>query len=90
MLECKGDQEVARIISDLQVDIAVDLNGFTQHGRLGILAFPPAPIQVSYLGFPGTTGADFIDYIIADAIASRSINSPTIPNTSFICLTAIR
>ena len=64
----QGDQEVARIISDLQVDIAVELNGLTQHGRLGILAFRPAPIQVSYLGFPGTTGADFIDYIIADAI----------------------
>ena len=61
------DQEVARLINDLQVDIAVDLNGHTQDARLGILAFRPAPIQVSYLGYPGTTGADFIDYIIADA-----------------------
>jgi predicted O-linked N-acetylglucosamine transferase (SPINDLY family) len=64
----QGDQAVARLINDLQVDIAVDLNGHTQHGRLGVLAFRPAPIQVSYLGFPGTTGTDFIDYIIADAI----------------------
>jgi predicted O-linked N-acetylglucosamine transferase (SPINDLY family) len=64
----QGDQDVAQLINDLQVDIVVDLNGHTQHGRPGILAFRPAPIQVSYLGFPGTTGADFIDYIIADAI----------------------
>jgi predicted O-linked N-acetylglucosamine transferase (SPINDLY family) len=64
----QGDQEVARLINDLRVDIAVDLNGHIQHARLGILAFRPAPIQVSYLGYPGTTGADFIDYIIGDAI----------------------
>ena len=64
----KSDQEVARLLNDLRIDIAVDLNGHTQGARSGILAFRPAPIQVSYLGFPGTTGADFIDYIIADAI----------------------
>jgi protein O-GlcNAc transferase len=64
----QSDQDVARLINDLQVDIAVDLNGHTQYGRLGILAFRPAPIQVTYLGFPGTTGTDFIDYIIGDAI----------------------
>jgi len=64
----QSDQDVARLINDLQIDIAVDLNGLTQHGRLGILAFRPAPIQVTYLGFPGTTGVNFIDYIIADAI----------------------
>jgi protein O-GlcNAc transferase len=63
----QGDREVARLINDLQVDIAVDLNGHTQDERLDILAFRPAPIQVNYLGYPGTTGADFIDYIIADA-----------------------
>jgi predicted O-linked N-acetylglucosamine transferase (SPINDLY family) len=50
----------------MQVDIAVDLTGHTQDGRLGILAHRPAPVQVSYLGYPGTTGADFIDYVIAD------------------------
>jgi protein O-GlcNAc transferase len=63
----QGDREVARLIKDLQVDIAIDLNGHTQDERLGILALRPAPIQVNYLGYPGTTGADFIDYIIADA-----------------------
>src|SRR3974377_505712 len=64
----RSDQDVARLINDLQVDIAVDLNGHTQYSCLGMLAFRPAPIQVAYLGFPGTTGADFIDYIIGDAI----------------------
>jgi protein O-GlcNAc transferase len=64
----KSDEEVARLLSDLQVDIAVDLNGHTKGGRLGILAGRPAPIQATYLGFPGTTGADFIDYIVADPV----------------------
>ena len=61
-----GDQDVARLLA--QKDIAIDLNGHTQGARLGILAFRPAPVQVSYLGFPGTTGANFIDYLIADRV----------------------
>jgi predicted O-linked N-acetylglucosamine transferase (SPINDLY family) len=64
----KSDREVAQLLKTLRIDIAVDLNGHTHHARLGILALRPAPIQVNYLGFPATTGADFIDYIIADAI----------------------
>ena len=64
----KSDREVAELLHALGIDIAIDLAGHTQHGRLGILAMRPAPIQASYLGFPATTGADFIDYIIADAI----------------------
>jgi predicted O-linked N-acetylglucosamine transferase (SPINDLY family) len=64
----QGDQEVAQLLRDLRIDIAVDLNGHTYGARTGILAARPAPIQVSYLGFPGTMGADFIDYIIADTI----------------------
>lgn len=54
-----------RIFED-EVDVLVDMKGHTKGGRLSICAFRPAPIQVHYLGFPGTTGADFIDYIIAD------------------------
>jgi predicted O-linked N-acetylglucosamine transferase (SPINDLY family) len=64
----KSDDEVAQLLRDLQIDIAVDLNGHTEGGRLGILARRPAPIQVNYLGFPGTTGANFMDYIIADEV----------------------
>ena len=62
----RSDEEVARELHDLQVDIAVDLMGYTQDMRCGIFAYRPAPIQASYLGFPGTMGAEFIDYIIAD------------------------
>ena len=65
-MRTKSDREVAQLIAEMEVDIAVDLMGFTEHCRLGILAFRPAPLQVNYLGFPGTMGADYIDYIIAD------------------------
>jgi protein O-GlcNAc transferase len=61
-----SDADVATLVRDLEIDIAVDLKGFTLGARPGILAFRPAPIQVGYLGYPGTTGAEFIDYIIAD------------------------
>lgn len=52
----------------LQIDIAIDLNGFTKHNRTGIFALRAAPIQVNYLGYPGTMGAEYIDYLIADRV----------------------
>lgn len=61
-----GDDQIADTIRDLDIDILVDLKGYTQDARTGVLARRPAPIQVNYLGFPGTLGAAFIDYIIAD------------------------
>jgi protein O-GlcNAc transferase len=64
----KSDHDVALRLQELQVDIAVDLMGHTQFSRPSILAYRPAPINVSFLGYPGTTGADFIDYILADAV----------------------
>jgi predicted O-linked N-acetylglucosamine transferase (SPINDLY family) len=64
----KTDEEVAQFSRDLGVDIAVDLKGFTLDARTGIFANRAAPIQINYLGYPGTMGADFIDYIIADRI----------------------
>lgn len=48
------------------IDILIDLKGYTRDGRLEILAYRPAPVQVSYLAYPATTGADFVDYMIAD------------------------
>ena len=48
------------------IDILIDLTGYTAHGRTAILAHRPAPVQVSYIGYSGTMGADFIDYIIVD------------------------
>ncbi len=59
----------SRIYAD-QVDILIDLMGFTGGSRLGICALRPAPIQATYLGFPGTTAADFMDYIITDRIVT--------------------
>ena len=57
---------LAKLLNEQEVDIAVDLKGLTLDCRPGIFAHRPAPIQVSYLGYPGTMGADFIDYVIAD------------------------
>jgi len=62
----RGDDEIAELVRALEVDILVDLKGYTQNARTGVFAMRPAPVQVNYLGFPGTMGADFIDYIIAD------------------------
>lgn len=62
----RGDVEVAKLCRDLEVDIAVDLKGYLRDSRPRIFAERCAPIQINYLGFPGTMGADFIDYIIAD------------------------
>jgi predicted O-linked N-acetylglucosamine transferase (SPINDLY family) len=62
----QADHDVAKLLNGLQVDIAVDLMGHTHDARPGILAHRPAPIQINYLGYPGTMGADFIDYVIAD------------------------
>lgn len=60
------DTAVAEWVRTLEIDIAVDLNGFTSDARTGIFARRPAPIQVNYLGYPGTLGAAYIDYLIAD------------------------
>lgn len=61
-----SDLEAARLIRDLEIDILIDLNGFTTHCRPGIFAHRPAPVQVNFLGHPGTMGASFMDYIIGD------------------------
>ena len=64
----KSDLDVARMLRGLEMDIAVDLNAHTQDSRLGIFAHRPAPVQVNYLVYPGTTGAPFMDVILADRI----------------------
>ena len=61
-----GDAEIAKQLHELEIDIAVDLTGFTQASRPGILSHRFAPMQVNYLGYPGTLGAPYVDYIIAD------------------------
>lgn len=62
----KSDHEIAQWLREQEVDIAVDLKGLTGFARPGVFALRPAPIQVNYLGHPGTLGASFIDYLIAD------------------------
>ncbi len=63
-----SDQDVASLCRSLGVDIAVDLTGLTFSTRLGIFAHRAAPVQATYLGYPGTTGCSFIDYVIADEV----------------------
>ena len=65
-----SDLEAAEIINKDKIDILVDLKGHTSGCRLGIMALKPAPISVTWLGFPGTTGADYIDYILTDKIVT--------------------
>jgi predicted O-linked N-acetylglucosamine transferase (SPINDLY family) len=63
-----GVDDTARRIREGEIDILIDLNGFTQNARTSIFARRPAPLQVNYLGYPGTMSADYIDYIIADPV----------------------
>lgn len=61
-----GSREAARLIREMEIDILVDLNGQTLGWRPVILKYRPAPVIATFLGYAGTTGADFIDYIIGD------------------------
>jgi protein O-GlcNAc transferase len=72
----QGDEQAAQILRQMEVDIAVDLKGYTTGARPAILAYRPAPIQASYLGFPGTMGAPFIDYIFADRFVLPEADQP--------------
>jgi len=65
-IEIESDASIAGLIRQLEIDIVVDLMGHTQSARFGILARRPAPTQVHFLGYPGTTGTRLIDYIVAD------------------------
>jgi len=62
-----SDEEIARWLREQQIDIAIDLMGHTTFARTKVFALRPCPVQVSYLGFPATAGAQYLDYIIADA-----------------------
>jgi predicted O-linked N-acetylglucosamine transferase (SPINDLY family) len=62
----RSDKEIALLSRDLSIDIAVDLKGYTTEARMEIFAHRAAPVQVSYLGYPGTMAASYMDYLIAD------------------------
>jgi predicted O-linked N-acetylglucosamine transferase (SPINDLY family) len=69
-MRLKSDAEIVAVMRALEIDIAVDLNGFTANARAGIFARRGAPIQVAYLGYPTTVGADWIDYVLSDKIVT--------------------
>lgn len=72
----QGAHAAALFLRDQEIDILVDLNGHTEGDSFEILACRPCPLQVSYLGYPATTGADFLDYVIADAIVAPPEHQP--------------
>ncbi|KAK6911273.1 O-GlcNAc transferase, C-terminal [Dillenia turbinata] len=61
---------IAKLINEDKIHVLVNLNGYTKGARNEIFAMQPAPIQVSYMGFPGTTGANYIDYLVTDEFVS--------------------
>ena len=67
-VERDNDERIAARIREMEIDLVVDLTGYTGECRPGILAHRPAPVQASYLGFAGTMGLDYIDYLIADRV----------------------
>ena len=71
-----SDRDAALLLYREGIDILVDLNGFTQDHRLAIAAQRPAPIIATYLGFPGSTGACFIDYAIVDRVVAPPAEAP--------------
>ncbi len=71
-VRAKNDVEIAALLRERRYDIVVDLMGYTADARTGVLARRVAPVQVNYLGYPGTMGADFIDYILVDPTVAPS------------------
>jgi protein O-GlcNAc transferase len=65
-----SNYQISQLIYNDEIDILIDLNGHTGHSKLDTLCLKPAPVQVNYLGYIGSMGADFIDYIITDKIVT--------------------
>ncbi|MGH7116619.1 MAG: tetratricopeptide repeat protein [Stellaceae bacterium] len=71
-----SDLQAAKLIHSDALDVLIDLNGYKPENRAKILAYRAAPIQVNYLGYPGTMGADFVDYIIVDPVVVPAEQQP--------------
>lgn len=69
-----SDRAIANLSRELEIDIAIDLKGYTEGSRPAIFAEKAAPVQINFLGFPGSMGADFIDYMIADTYTINDEN----------------
>jgi predicted O-linked N-acetylglucosamine transferase (SPINDLY family) len=72
----KSDVEVALLAREVELDVAIDLGGYTQNSRSNIFAHRAAPLQVSYIGYPGTMSAPFMDYLVADRTIVPSAHRP--------------
>ncbi|HVW73515.1 MAG TPA: tetratricopeptide repeat protein [Rhizomicrobium sp.] len=82
-------QQIAQFIRAQEIDVLVELNGHTQRGNMDILRRRPAPVQASWLGYAGTSGAPFIDYLIADRIVAPNAEAFSerleyLPNSFFV------
>jgi protein O-GlcNAc transferase len=84
-----GSRQIAEKMREMEVDIAIDLAGYTSDSRIEIFAYRPAPVQISYLGYPGTLGTDYIDYIIADRHVIPEDHQPFTARSRSICLMSI-
>lgn len=69
-LEGQSDEVIAKRIASDRIDLLIDLKGYTAQNRMGVFARRPAPVQATFLGFPGTTGASFMDYIVGDPVVT--------------------
>ena len=85
-----SDEAAARLIREHEIDILVDLQGQTLGARANMLAYRPAPIQITYLGLPATTGLPFIDYVIADRFLIPEDARAYYTKNRCICPTSIR
>jgi predicted O-linked N-acetylglucosamine transferase (SPINDLY family) len=74
-LQGQPDHVIAQRIAHDDLDLLIDLKGYTAGNRMGVLARRPAPLQAAFLGFPGTTGASFIDYIVGDPLVTPLANA---------------
>ena len=70
----KSDTEISTLSREMEIDMVVNLGGYTQSSRTNVFANFAAPVQVNFLGFPGTMGDNYIDYIIADQTLIPSEN----------------
>jgi predicted O-linked N-acetylglucosamine transferase (SPINDLY family) len=87
----QSDSEIATRINSDKIDILVDVMGYIQNARPAIFALRPAPLQISYLAYPGTMGTEFIDYLITDNVAVPQSDAANysekliyLPNSYFI------
>jgi protein O-GlcNAc transferase len=76
----RSDREVAGIVRDDEIDILIDLHGFTRNHKLTMMALKPAPVQIAWLGYPFTTGVPEIDYVLVDPLC-RPLNDDWLTET---------